>query len=113
DALAVVEHQLAGRGHAHGRVGLRGGLDRRQARDRGQQRAGDEEGDELAGHGWGASVGEGGVAPASPGAAAALSPPPLNMYLPTIWMMSTDGVVNAISSPGFKLSGSPPGCRPT
>src|SRR3546814_4980073 len=104
DLFAVVEHQLAGRGRACGRSGLRGGVDRGQARHRGQQRAGDEEGNELAVHGWGVSVGEGGcgaASPASAGAAAALSPPPLNMYLPTIWMMSTAGVVNAISSPGL------------
>src|SRR3546814_9675029 len=115
DAFAVVEHQLAGRGRACGRSGLRGGVDRGQARHRGQQRAGDEEGNKLAVHGWGVSVGEGGcgaASPASAGAAAALSPPPLNMYLPTIWMMSTAGVVHAVSSPGFKDSRSPPGCRP-
>src|SRR3546814_13648009 len=89
DAFAVVEHQLAGRGRACGRSGLRGGVDRGQARHRGQQRAGDEEGNKLAVHGWGVSVGEGGcgaASPASAGAAAALSPPPLNMYLPTIWI---------------------------
>src|SRR3546814_1001526 len=66
DAFAVVEHQLAGRGHAHGRIGLRGGVDRGQARHRGQQRAGDEEGNKLAVHGWGVSVGEGGCGAASP-----------------------------------------------
>src|SRR3546814_9972549 len=96
-------------------MGWGGGVDRGQARHRGQQRAGDEEGNKLAVHGWGVSVGEGGcgaASPASAGAAAALSPPPLSMYLPTIWMMSTAGVVNAISSPGFKDSRSPPGCRP-
>src|SRR3546814_5574648 len=48
DAFAVVEHQLAGRGRACGRSGLRGGVDRGQARHRGQQRAGDEEGNKLA-----------------------------------------------------------------
>src|SRR5690606_19381241 len=109
-------HQLAGRGGLGGigRGGLRGGLDRGQARHRGQQRAGDEEGGELAVHGWASSVGEGVWVPSpASGVAAALSPPALNMYLPTIWMMSTEGVVNAISSPGFRLSGSPPGCRPT
>ena len=47
------------------------------------------------------------------GAGAALSPPPLNMYLPTIWIRSTAGVVNTSSSPGLNTSMSPPGCRPT
>src|SRR3546814_15856499 len=88
-------------------MGWGGGVDRGQARHRGQQRAGDEEGNKLAVHGWGVSVGEGGcgaASPASAGAAAALSPPPLNMSLPTTWMMSTPGVVNAIPSPGFHAS---------
>src|SRR3569623_1041350 len=42
-------------------------------------------------------VGDGGVASASLPPAAGLSlPPPPNMYLPTIWIRSTAGVVNAI-----------------
>src|SRR3546814_1963496 len=94
DAFAVVEHQLAGRGRACGRSGMRGGVDRGQARHRGQQRAGDEEGNKLAVPGWGVSVGEGGcgaASPASAGAAAALSPPTLHMELANIWMMANAG----------------------
>ena len=83
----------------------------RDGRGRGDDQ-GDGEGNKRALHGVG-SVG-GGVAPvlgvvSEP--AAGLLPPP-NMYLPTIWIRSTAGVVNAISSPGFKAAASPPGCRP-
>jgi len=55
---------------------------------------------------------EEGLVPAS--ALLPLAPPgPPKMYLPAIWIKSTAGVVNAISSPGFKVSTSPPGYRPT
>src|SRR5690606_24916161 len=108
DALAVLEHDLAGR------VFLRGGdagqQDERRERD-GQHPGGnglDGNGAVLHGnHSVGGGVDSLSVVPDLS------SPPPLNMYLPTIWIRSTAGAVKAISSPGCNGVGSPPGCRPT
>src|SRR5690606_10169098 len=52
--------------------------------------------------------------PAGAGAAAPpSSPPPLNMYLPTIWIRSTAGWVETSPSPGWNTSRSPAGGRRT
>src|SRR3546814_13076514 len=96
-------------------MGWGGGVDRGQARHRGQQRAGDEEGNKLAVHGWGVSAGEGGcgaASPASAGAAPAWSPPPLTIYLPTIWTLSTPGLSHATSPPSFQASWPTKHCTP-
>src|SRR5690606_19301834 len=78
DAFAVLEHQLARGGF------LRAG-ERRQQRGREQQ----QDGKGLAdGHGGL----HGGHSPAGAVASSSL-PPPLNMYLPTICIRSTAGVV--------------------
>src|SRR5690606_22163034 len=107
-AAGVVEHQLAGRA-LHGRR-RGGGLGGRRRRRGGEQGRGERQGD------GGAGEADHGVVPSSVAGGAegaALSPPPLNMYLPTICIRSTAGVVNTSSSPGLNTSRSPPGCRPT
>ena len=111
-AAGVLQHHLAGRALRAGGGGRGGGR-----LGEGQRRGGGEQG-RGQGHGEGgtADAERHGVLPSSgagEGAGAALSPPPLNMYLPTIWIRSTAGVVNTSSSPGLNTSMSPPGCRPT
>src|SRR5688500_944964 len=119
-ALAVVEHELARRAlhlRGGGGGGRRAVLREQQGRGGGQQGRCDHEGDQVALHGV-VSVGDGvslfsdglsgvslscvccsfcaaGSLPAAaPEAAPALGAPPPNMYLPTIWIRSTAGVVN-------------------
>src|SRR5690606_38666807 len=118
DAPGVVAHQPArravGLGGGRGRRGLRGGQHRH-----GGERDGGERGHErLAGsvtwgHGVVPSSSAGDAAGAAASSAGALVPPPLNMYWPTIWIRSTAGWVNTISSPGCSSSGLPPGCSAT
>src|SRR5690606_24679836 len=92
DALAVLEHDLAGRRF------LRSG-DAGHQYERGERKGEHPGGNGADLHG-NHSVG-GGVDSLSVVAVPGLSsPPPLNMYLPTIWIRSTAGAVKAISSPG-------------
>src|SRR5690606_20468308 len=111
-AAGVVEHQLAGRAlHGRGRGGRGLGLGERQRGGGGEQARSQRQDQGVAGEAGGHGVVPSPVA--GGGAGAALSPPPLNMYLPTICIRSTAGVVNTSSSPGWNTSRSPPGCRPT
>src|SRR5690606_15305221 len=102
-ALAVVEHELAGRFALRGRGGGLGGLGLRAGREGrgGKQGRSQQEGDQGTVHSLG-SVGDGvasaggswkEVSGAGVPAAPPSSPGPLNMYLPTIWIRSTAGWV--------------------
>src|SRR5690606_19941036 len=104
-APGVREHQSAGRTPHLGRRGGHGGCLRLPRVSPGSAQAGGRrQGKEVAGGaelGVVPSSGAGGAAAGCATPGAALLPPPLNMYLPTICIRSTAGVVNTSSSPGL------------